>query len=105
MATSPREELVIDSLVVFGKFDGGWVWAEQLPDSNVVTDSGHKAFDSIDEAVADFLDDEQLDIHQEVDPTEAHYSELIPVGPEPHSEYHIRKYKYGAPNPMQRVTA
>lgn len=106
MATSPREELVITSIVVFGRFEGGWVWDEINSDSSSVTDSGHKAFGGINEAVADFLDDRGIDITKAVDPADAHYSDLIKITPDdlPAEEYHIRKYKYGAPDPLQVTT-
>lgn len=100
MATSPREELVITALVVFGKFDGGWVWAEQEPNSAVVMDSGEKSFSSLREAVDDFFADESVDLGVAVDASDAHYSKLIHVS---ETEVHIRKYRFGAPDPIQAV--
>lgn len=100
MATSPREELVISALVVFGKFGDGWVWAEQEPNSAVVVDSGEKSFATLEEAVADFLVDEGIDKDAAVAPEDAHYSKLIHVSD---SEAHIRKYRFGAPDPLQAV--
>lgn len=100
MATSPRNELVIESLVVFGHFDDGWVWAERTPDGSVVLDSSEKSFEDMWDAVADFLNDRGINTDMPVFEGEAHYSKVIPVGED---EAHIRKYKYGAPDPIQRT--
>ena len=100
MATSPREELVIESVIIFGQFHSGWVWADRLPDGSAEIDSGHKSFDTLDDAVADFLDDRDIDLTVHVEPAEAHYSKLIRSGAD---EYHIRNYAHGAPDPIQAV--
>lgn len=100
MATSPREELVIESIIIFGKFPAGWVWAERLPDGSAELDSGHKDFGGLNEAIADFLDDRGIDVNTPVYPADAHYSAPIKSGED---EYHIRHYKHGAPNPIQVV--
>lgn len=100
MAISPRNELVIESLVVFGRFPGGCVWAERTPDGNTVIDSGTRSFNTLDEALDDFLTDRGIDINVPVPASEAHYSAPIRSGDD---EFHIRKYKYGAPNPFQAV--
>jgi hypothetical protein len=100
MATSPRNELVIESLVVFGRFPGGWVWAERTPDGSTEIDSGDRFFGGLDESVTDFLDDRCIRPYEPVDAADAHYSELIQSGDD---EWHIRKYKYGAPDPIQAV--
>jgi hypothetical protein len=107
MATSPREELVITAVVVFGRFTGGWVWAEQAPDGSADFDSGHKSFKTVEEAMVDFFEKRDVDLGQVVDPADAHYSGLIRVTPKKFTveEYHIRKYKYGAPNPLQTVAS
>ena len=102
MATSPREELVIVSLIIFGKFPEGWVWAERSPDGSAELDSGHKSFATMEGAIEDFFEDRNLDITVPVDPAHAHYSEAVQSGED---EYHIRNYRHGAPNPIQEVTA
>lgn len=101
MATSPRNELVIDSLVTFAQFDGGWVWSENTPDASVVIDSSHKTFDALQDAVGDYFEDQGIDLSESVDPAEAHYSKQIRVSD---NEFQIRKYKFGAPDPIQAVT-
>lgn len=101
MATSPRNELVIDRLVVFGRFPDGFVWAEQDLASGVVADSGHRAFETLAEAVTDFFEDKGIDLSDPVDPADAHYSLPIPSGED---EHHIRVYRYGAPEPIQATT-
>jgi hypothetical protein len=101
MAISPREELRIESLVVFAKFDDGWVWAERTPDGATELDSGERYFNKLAFAVEDFFNDRGVDVFVRVeDPSEAHYSSLIRVSDD---EYHIRKYAYGAPDPFQMV--
>lgn len=103
MATSPRNELVIESVTVIGRFPDGYVWAETNPTAGTVTDSGHRAFDTLGEAVTDFFEDKGIDLSAPVAPEEAHYSLPIPSGED---EHHIRRYKYGAPEPIQAtVTA
>lgn len=101
MAISPRSELVINSIIVFGEFPSGWVWAERLPDGSAEIDSGHKSFPTLDEAIGDFLDDRNIDEMAPVDPAEAHYSKPIQSGTD---EWHIRNYAHGAPDPIQVVT-
>jgi hypothetical protein len=99
MATSPRNELVIEALVVFGKFPEGWVWSERLPDGSAETDSSDRGFASLDAAVTDFF--ETHETPSEVpDAALAHYSTPIEVGED---EVHIRRYKHGAPDPIQAV--
>jgi len=96
MAFSPREELRIDSLVVFAHFEGGWVWAERSLDGSTVLYSATKSFDSLAEAVEDFLRDVGVDLRAA--PEDAHYSELHQAAED---EWHIRKYVYGAPDPLR----
>lgn len=105
MAISPRSELVIETLVVFGRFGKQWVWDEITPDSGSVNDSGHGTFDSIDDAVADFFADEGVDLTKPVAPEDAHWSKPVLITPTDlqAEEYHIRRYKYGAPDPIQAV--
>ena len=99
MATSPRNELVIESVVVFGKFPEGWVWAERTPDGATEIDSSDRGFDSLEAALLDFY--EAYDLPAAVgDPADAHFSKPIEVGED---EVHIRRYKYGAPDPVQAV--
>lgn len=99
MATSPRNELVIESLVVFGKFPEGWVWAERTPDGSSEIDSGDRGFSTLDEAQLDFFEAHRIDASVD-DPAKAHYSQPIEVSDD---EVHIRRYKYGAPDPIQAV--
>ena len=101
MATSPRSELVIESVTVFAAFPDGWVWSEMSPDSGIITDSATRSFSTVDDAIADFFADKGVDLSVAVDPTEAHYSRPIAAGVE---EYHVRRYAFGAPDPMQKVT-
>lgn len=104
MATSPREELVIESIITFAKFDTGWVWSETDCASNTLGDSGHGSFKVLDDAVADFLEDRGLSFSSKpIKPEDAHYSELHKVdGTE--DQYEIRKYRHGAPDPIQAVS-
>lgn len=102
MATSPREELVITDIVVFGRFPEGWVWSQRNAQGDIVTDSSHKGFAELSEAIADFFEDEAVDLGETVEATKAHYSKPIHVGAD---EVHIRKYLHGAPDPLQAVTA
>jgi hypothetical protein len=99
MATSPRNELVVESVIVFGKFPEGWVWAERTPDGSTVIDSSDRGFKTFDAAQLDFFEAYRLDAAVD-DPAKAHYSMPIEVGED---EVHIRKYKYGAPDPIQAV--
>lgn len=105
MATSPRYEIAIEAIVVFGKFDGGWVWAEQKPDGSVENDSGSRVFADAHQAVFDYFEKQGVDLKVPVLSTEAHWSKLVRITPEdkPIEEYHIRKYAYGAPDPIQAV--
>lgn len=100
MAISPRDELRIEALVVFAHFSEGWVWAERALDGSTRIDSSHKSFDNLREAILDFFEDESIDLQHPVDATDAHYSKPIQAAPD---EWHIRKYAYGAPNPIQVV--
>lgn len=101
MAFSPRNELVIESVVVFAHFPEGWVWAERAPDGSVELDSGERAFADYNEAINDFLEDRGIDPDKPVPAEEAHYEMVIPVG---ENEIHVRKYRYGAPKPLQVVS-
>jgi hypothetical protein len=99
MATSPRNELVIESVTVFGRFPDGFVWAEHTNTADgPIADSGHKAFATLAEAVTDFFEDRGIDLSEPVDPEDAHYSLPVPSGDD---EHHIRRYRYGAPEPIQ----
>lgn len=100
MAISPRSELVIETIVVFGHFPDGWVWDEITPDSGSVSDSSHKSFSNVDEAIADYFEDEGIDLTKPVAPEDAHYGKPVQSGAD---EVHIRRYKYGAPDPIQAV--
>lgn len=100
MAVSPRNELVIESVVVFGKFAGGWVWAERTPDGSAEIDSAERSFLDLNDAIEDFFADRGIDLDTKVDAWDAHYARAIRSGED---EYHIRKYKHGAPDPLQAV--
>lgn len=100
MAISPRNELVIESIVIFGRFPDGWVWAERSPDGSTEIDSADRSFESLAEAGVDFFRDRGIDLDEPVAADEAHYSCLIMAAED---EFHIRKYRYGAPNPIQAV--
>lgn len=102
MATSPRSELVIESVTVFGHFPDGYVWAETNPTAGTVIDSGHRAFATLDEAIADYFEDQGVDLDVAVAPADAHWSKPIASGDD---EHHVRRYKFGAPDPIQKVAA
>lgn len=101
MATSPRTELVIESVTTFAKLGDAWVWSESDCASSTVSDSGHGAFYVLDDAVRDFFEDKGIDFATTMPAEDAHYSELHKVTDD---QYEIRKYKFGAPDPMQAVT-
>lgn len=100
MAISPRNELVIESVVIFGHFPDGWVWAERSPDGSTEIDSADRSFTSLSEAGVDFFNDRGINLDTPVAAEEARYSCLIMAADD---EFHIRKYRYGAPDPIQVV--
>lgn len=101
MATSPRNEYVVTRLIEFARLEGKWFWRMDNA-SEVGVAQDEYPYNTLDDAVAAFFAFEGVDPTKPVHPTEAHYSVLQKSTDD---SYHIRRYKFGAPEPIQAVAS
>lgn len=96
MATSPRSELRILTITEFtlSDKDGLWYWHTETMNDEIVGD-GSEGYLELRKAVNGFLAQQGFDSLLE-DPSDLQYSKLYKIS---ETEYHMRKYAYGAPDP------
>lgn len=97
MATSPTSELRILTITQFEKSqrDHLWYWHTEAANGETVGD-GAEGYFELRKAVQGFLAQQGYDPTIE-DPSDKQYSKLCKIS---ETEYHIRKYVKGAPDPF-----
>jgi hypothetical protein len=100
MAVSPREELRIVAITEFERTsDGRWTWHTESREPEFARNDCAKPVVGLQNALFEFF--EAQGIEQGSDPRmpnleHQHYSKLVQVG----TEFHLRRYAYGAPDPF-----
>lgn len=97
MATSPPSELRILTITEFklSEKDGQWYWHTETLNDETVGDGG-EGYIELRKAIGGFFAQQGYDPFVE-DPKEKHFSKLYRISD---TEYHIRRYAFGAPDPF-----
>lgn len=98
MATSPPSELRILNITEFhlSDKDGQWYWHTETLNDETVGD-GSEGYLELRKAIAGFFAQQGFEPERVTDPSDQHYSKLYKISD---SEYHIRRYALGAPDPF-----
>lgn len=97
MATSPREELRIVTVTEFNKDENG-VWSFDRYENDGTVSARGGGFKTLTEAADALFEEVGYDPSvAETDPANAHFSAPVGEG----SQYDIREYAHGAPEPYQ----
>lgn len=96
MAVSPREELRIVAITEFERTgDGRWTWHTESRVPEFDGNDNVTPVIGLQQALFAFFDAQDYN-PSVTDPERQYYSKLVQVG----SEFHLRRYAYGAPDPF-----